>query len=358
MGTGLGASLRVEPVGGIGQVHEGDDLAALVTQGLRASGLHLQDGDILVLSSKVASKALGLLAPDGDKGAIVAAESEYVVAERSLPGSGRVTRVVRAKAGPIMAAAGVDGSNLGPHEGWLLLPHDPDAVCRDLHEGLVALWPGVSRLGIVLSDTAGRPWRVGQTDFALGAYAIEVVDDLRGAVDADGRALEVTTRAVADEIAGAADLAKGKVTGVPVALVRGLGHLVIPASEHVFGGRSLVRTGPDDWFGYGRVEAVRAALGVEPGSARSTEVGIAPVRGGSRADAVRRAVALALVDSPDASADAGQAEVTLNAPTPYELGRLSSRLETALWCEWLHGEAGVPSADGCSVTVRVTRPAR
>ncbi|HET8596039.1 MAG TPA: coenzyme F420-0:L-glutamate ligase [Intrasporangium sp.] len=344
--------VTVTAVSGIPEVREGDDLAALLEAGLRQSGLDLRDGDILVLSSKVASKALGLVTDAADKDAVVASQTLAVVAERAL--EGRVTRVVRSVAGPVMAAAGVDGSNTGERGGWLLLPDDPDAVCRELHDALTARH-GV-RLGVVLSDTSGRPWRVGQTDFALGAHGLVVVEDLRGGHDADGRPLEVTARAVADEIAAAADLVKGKAHRVPAALVRGLATLVTGCEDRTEGAAQLVRTGPTDWFALGRVEAVRAALGVVPGSADSAAVGIPPAAPGTRREAVRRAVALALHAVPEGRADVGEESVRLGADGPYELGRLVARLETALCSESLVGRAGTPSADGCSVEVEI-RPA-
>ena len=312
----MSAPVTITPLTGIPEVREGDDLADVVQLGLDHAGVRLADGDVVVISSKVASKALGLVTHDPDKDRVVRGETEYVVAERAV--GDRVTRIVRAKAGPIMAAAGVDGSNTGDRGGWLLLPHDPDGVCERVHEALTARH-GV-RIGVVLSDTAGRAWRVGQVDFALGAHGLRVLDDLRGGIDADGKPLEVTARAVADEIAAAADLVKGKVAAVPVAVLRGIPGLLVdePLESHPRG-RDLVRTGPGDWFGYGRVEAVRAALhGVESGTA-----------------------------------DVGRLSVTLGADSPYELGRLVARLTTALWCEWLVGEAGPPSADGLSAVVQI-----
>jgi coenzyme F420-0:L-glutamate ligase/coenzyme F420-1:gamma-L-glutamate ligase len=273
------------------------------------------------------------------------------VAERAV--GDRVTRVVRAKAGPVMAAAGVDGSNTGERGGWLLLPRDPDAVCEQLHDALAARH-GV-RVGVVLSDTAGRPWRVGQVDFALGAHGVHVVDDLRGGTDADGKPLEVTARAVADEIAAAADLAKGKVSAVPAAVLRGVaGVLVDTPTEAHPRGRDLVRTGPTDWFGYGRVEAVRAALGLEPGSPEAAAVGIAQAGPESRLEAVSRAARTALHGVESGTADVGRLSVTLGADSSYDLGRLVARLEAALWCEWLVGTAGPPSADGLSTVVHVS----
>jgi coenzyme F420-0:L-glutamate ligase / coenzyme F420-1:gamma-L-glutamate ligase len=352
-------AVTITPLHGIPEVGAGDDLADLVDAGLRTSGVALVDGDVVVVSSKIASKALGLVTDDPDRERVVADESEHVVAERLS--AGRLTRVVKAKAGPVMAAAGVDGSNTGERGGWLLLPHDPDDVCRRLHEELRRRHD--VRLGVVLSDTAGRPWRVGQVDFALGAHGVRVVDDLRGAVDADGRDLSVTARALVDEIAAAADLVKGKVLGVPVAVVSGLEHVVLDDvlddghpgrdGQHPPGARDLVRTGPEDWFALGRVESVRAALGAPPGSVAAGQVGIPPAGPDARAGALARAVRLALRDDEEATADVGEDSVTLGADGPYALGRLVARLQAALWCDGLAGDPLAPAADGCSVLVRV-----
>lgn len=364
----MSGTVTILPLHGIPEVREGDDLVDLVDRGLRASGVTLVDGDVVVVSSKVASKALGLVSEDPDKERVVSGETDAVVAER-VSGD-QLTRIVKAKAGPVMAAAGVDGSNTGERGGWLLLPHDPDGVCRQLHADLTHRHD--VRLGVVLSDTAGRPWRVGQVDFAIGAHGLRVLDDLRGAVDADGRDLSVTARALVDEIAAAADLVKGKVLGVPVAVVRGLGDVVhnLPpaaalagqadpeaaiAPEPQPGARDLVRTGPEDWFAHGRVEAVRAALGAPPGSALARQVGIPPAGPDARAGAVGRAARLAVALDDDATADVGDESVTLGADGPYALGRLVARLQAALWCDGLEGDPLAPAADGCSVVVRVQR---
>ena len=275
--------LVVAPVTGLPEVVAGDDVAALVHAALSTRGDALQEGDIVVISSKVVSKSLGLWAGSADHQAVVASQTERVVAERT---SGeRVTRIVRSSAGPVMAAAGVDASNTGVRDGLLLLPHDPDAEAVTLRARLQSL-TGLRRVGVVLSDTAGRPWRVGQTDFALGAAGLAVVDDLRGGVDADGRPLAVTTRAVADELAAAADLVKGKAEAVPAAVVRGTPWAT---DEDGAGAATLVRTGPEDWFGYGSAEAVRASLGVEPGSSSAERVGIRSVAPELLATRVRRA---------------------------------------------------------------------
>ncbi|WP_240917539.1 coenzyme F420-0:L-glutamate ligase [Phycicoccus sp. HDW14] len=269
-----------------------------------------------------------------------------------------MTRVVESVAGPVMAAAGVDASNTGPSGAVLLLPEDPDAEATRLRSALLAaagLGVAVS-LGVVLSDTAGRPWRAGLTDFALGCAGLAVLDDLRGGVDHDGRPLAVTARAVADEVAAAADLVKGKADGVPAALVRGLPAAWFADAGDGAGARSLVRTGAGDWFALGHVEALRAALGVEPGSADSTEVGLRSVAPEPLADRVGRVVALALHDVPDGSADvsvaADAAELVLAADDSYDLGRLVVRTEVAAASEDLAAEP--ISRTPTSVTLRLT----
>lgn len=324
------------PLRGVGEVRQGDDLAALLVQAAAACG-GLQDGDLLVVSSKVVSKALGLREPEtAGREALVLGQARRVVAERRTATG--TTRVVEAEAGPVMAAAGVDASNTGPDGGLLLLPADPDRAAAALHAAVVALVPDV-RLGVVLSDTAGRPWRGGQTDFALGAHGVRVMDDLRSGVDADGRPLAVTSRAVADEVAAAADLVKGKVGGVPGALVRGLPGLVI--APDVFGGgtpgaRSLVRTGPGDWFALGHLEAVRAALGAPPATPAADLVGVPEA--GPEDDAVRgaRAVRLALLGHEAAQVVGSPAGGYAVAASDLVLaGRVAARLEVALVSEAL-----------------------
>ena len=330
--------LTLTPLGGMPEVRPGADLASLVVAAVGAAGERLADGDVLVVSSKVVSKALGLWADTGaDREAVIASQTRRVVAERA---SGeRVTRVVHAVAGPVMAAAGVDASNTGGTDRLLLLPADPDSSARALRAALLRL-SGCQRLGVVLSDTAGRPWRSGQTDFALGAAGVEVLDDLRGATDADGRALIVTSRAMADELAAAADLVKGKADAVPVALVRGAGAWV--GSEDGAGAAALVRTGREDWFGYGHAEAVRASLGVEPGSPAADECGIAAVHPEPVGDRIGRAVRVALHDLPHVGVDAGSNDVRVSADDPFDLGRAVARLEVALWGEGLRAELASP----------------
>ena len=242
-------------VTGLPEIGPGDDLIgliaeAIVTQASEEAEATLRDGDILVVTSKIVSKSEGRQVPVADREKAIAADTVRVVAERVHPGG--VTQIVETRHGLIMAAAGIDTSNV-PEGVALRLPEDPDASARALCAGLRARL-GVL-LGIVITDTFGRPWRVGQTDIAIGAAGIIVSDDLRGGVDANGRPLQVTITVLADELAGAADLVKGKATGIPVAVVRGLGRLV--AGIDAPGARTLVRSVDDDMFRFGSAEAYR-----------------------------------------------------------------------------------------------------
>ncbi|WP_258726626.1 coenzyme F420-0:L-glutamate ligase [Cellulomonas sp. NS3] len=243
------SELRVWAPDGLPEVVPGDDLVELVAGALADPALPAPaDGDIVVVTSKIVSKAEGRVVPAADREDAITAETVRVVATREHPGG--VTRIVENRLGLVMAAAGVDASNT-PEGTVLLLPLDPDASARRLRDGLRARF-GV-RLGVLLTDTAGRPWRHGQTDLAIGAAGVRVLDDLRGRPDAHGRALQVSQAAVADEIAGAAELVKGKATGRPVAVVRGLAEHV--TDEEGPGARSLVRLGPEDMFEQGSAEA-------------------------------------------------------------------------------------------------------
>ena len=326
-------SLSLIPLSGMPEVAAGDDLVQLLLQAAAATDVSLVDGDVLVVSSKVISKSLGLWADSADKSAAVVSQTVRVVAERMT--GDRIVRIVQSTAGPTMAAAGVDASNTGGRDDVLLLPADPDAEAEHLRVALLEA-TGLRRLGVVLSDTAGRPWRFGQTDFALGAAGVAVVDDLRGGVDADGRPLSVTTRAIGDELAAAADLVKGKADAIPAAVVRGTDWALDEAGA---GARALIRAGSEDWFDHGRAEAVRASLGTTPGSQDAIDDGIATVGPEDVASRLRRAVAVALRGAPDTGVDVGGAMVHVSAPTAYQLGVAVSRLQVALWGEGLATEA-------------------
>jgi coenzyme F420-0:L-glutamate ligase/coenzyme F420-1:gamma-L-glutamate ligase len=285
-------------VSGVGEITEGDDLAAAIVAALAAQGEPPVDGDILVIASKVVSKAEGRRLEAFDREAAIDAETVRVVAERIAPrGGGQVTtRVVQSRSGPVLAAAGVDGSNVAPGQ-VLLLPADPDASARQVRHRLQDLTG--ARIGVVVSDTAGRAWRDGQVDLAVGAAGVQVTDDLRGATDRYGNPLEVTVRAVLDELASAADLVKGKLGALPAALVRGLPELVTPDDGP--GAAALLRGPASDWFRLGHVEAVRSALGVPPGT---KGVPAAPMAPGTLVERLRRALDVALA-GPDLVPRAG-----------------------------------------------------
>lgn len=259
-------------VTGIPEIGAGDDLVALIADAVAAQAVDdasaaIEDGDILVVTSKIVSKAEGCQFSAADRDKAIAAETVRVVAERVHPGG--VTQIVETRHGLIMAAAGIDTSNV-PDGIALRLPDDPDASARRLCTGLRERF-GV-RLGIVITDTFGRPWRVGQTDVAIGAAGVIVTDDMRGGVDANGRPLQVTITVLADELAGAADLVKGKASGIPVAVVRGLGQLVtVPDAP---GARTLVRSVDDDMFRFGSAEAYR--LGYDAALAEMRDGGQTP----------------------------------------------------------------------------------
>jgi coenzyme F420-0:L-glutamate ligase/coenzyme F420-1:gamma-L-glutamate ligase len=220
------SELRVIPVEGIPEVREGDDLAALL-----AAAAAFEDGDVLVVAQKVVSKAEGrVVRLDGVEPSDAARELAGGEDPRRLEVILReAARIVRARPplviaetrhGLVCASAGVDASNAPERSTLVLLPLDPDASAARIRLGLLER-TGRS-VGVVVSDSFGRPWRQGTTDVAIGVAGIRPLLDLRGVRDATGYELHATTIAVADEIAGAAELVMGKTNGVPAAIVRGL----------------------------------------------------------------------------------------------------------------------------------------
>ncbi|MGW6861980.1 coenzyme F420-0:L-glutamate ligase [Streptomyces xanthophaeus] len=235
-------SYEVRAVEGIPEVRPGDDLAKLIT----TAAPDLRDGDVLLVTSKIVSKAEGRITEASSREEAIDAETVRVVARRGP------LRIVENPQGLVMAAAGVDASNTAPGT-VLLLPEDPDASAAAIRAGVRdALSVDV---GVVVTDTFGRPWRTGLTDVAIGSAGVRVLDDLRGGTDAHGNPLSATVVATADELAAAGDLVKGKAAGLPVAVVRGLGHLLGEGSA-----RELIRSPHDDMFRLGTSEAVREAV--------------------------------------------------------------------------------------------------
>jgi coenzyme F420-0:L-glutamate ligase/coenzyme F420-1:gamma-L-glutamate ligase len=239
--------MEILPVEGLPEFAPGDDLAAA----LAGAAPWLADGDVLVVTSKVVSKVEGALVrlePGEDREAArqraVDAEAVRVVARRGP------LKIVETRHGWVMAAAGVDASNVAA-DTLVLLPEDADASARRLREDLRRLL-GVD-VGVVVSDTFGRTWRDGVADLAVGAAGVPALVDHRGAVDAHGNALESTVVALVDEIAAAADLVKGKLAGVPVAVVRGL---ALDRPDPDRGARPLSRLGAGDLFRYGTRDVV------------------------------------------------------------------------------------------------------
>lgn len=243
-------TLTVFAVAGIPEIIAGSDLATIIGDAIEAAGERcaLEAGDILAVTSKIVSKAEGRQIAATDREDAITQQTVRVVATRTHAGG--VTRIVENPLGLVLAAAGVDSSNT-PVGYVLLLPVDPDASAKRICAALRARF-GV-RIGVIISDTLGRPWRQGQTDVAIGAAGMRVLDDLRGSTDAGGRRLDVTVAASADEIAGAADLVKGKASGLPVAIVRGLGHLIANLDEP--GAVAIVRPADQDMFRLGSDEA-------------------------------------------------------------------------------------------------------
>ncbi|GAA5150670.1 coenzyme F420-0:L-glutamate ligase [Pseudonocardia eucalypti] len=273
--------IELRAVQGLPEFRPGDDLAGPIAAAIG----DLRDGDVVVVTSKIVSKVEGRLVAvpedpaekDARLRELVDEETERVVARR-----GRVL-VVANKIGLVQANAGVDASNVHRHE-LALLPVDPDASAARLR---AALYERTNKtVAVVITDTMGRPWRVGQTDVAIGSAGLPVLHSYQGMVDTAGNELRVTEVALVDEVAAAADLVKGKLGGVPVAVVRGLtakedgstvANLVRNPADDMF------RLGTDDALAQGRREAVPARRSVRAFSGEAVDP-----------KAIRRAVAAAL----------------------------------------------------------------
>ncbi len=243
---GTAATVEILPVTGLPEFRPGDDLGAAVA----AAAPWLRDSDVVVVTSKVVSKCEGRLVPapaDAEERDRLRRKLVDDEAVRVLARKGR-TLITENRLGLVQAAAGVDGSNVGRDE-LALLPVDPDASAATLRTALR------ERLGVdvavVITDTMGRAWRNGQTDAAVGAAGLRVLHGYAGAVDRHGNELLVTEIAIADEVAAAADLVKGKLTALPVAVVRGLA-----VTDDGSTARQLLRPGEEDLFWLGTAEAL------------------------------------------------------------------------------------------------------
>jgi coenzyme F420-0:L-glutamate ligase/coenzyme F420-1:gamma-L-glutamate ligase len=238
--------IEVFGVTGLPEVRPGDDLAALI-----AGAVELADGDVVVVAQKVVSKAEGALVevePGEDRAAVrrrlARAEAARIVCDAPS------TLIVQTRHGLVCANAGIDASNVA--DGWLaLLPRDPDASARLMRARLAELTGAC--VAVIIADTFGRPWRMGQTDVAIGAAGLSPIRDERGDTDRYGAVLEVTQVAVADELAAAADLVRRKADGVPVVVVRGFTAPAGGVGSTGTGGASLLVRGPEeDLFAHGR----------------------------------------------------------------------------------------------------------
>jgi len=247
------AGLQILPVVGIGEVEPNADLAALIGGALTEQGTPLQDGDILVVTQKIVSKAEGCLVQlDDIEPSTLATEwatrwqKDARVVELVLRQSRRIVRMDRGVIisethhGLVCANAGVDCSNVGGDRATLL-PPDPDGSAERLRAALSGA--SGAQIGVVISDTFGRAWRAGQTNIAIGVAGVEALRHFEGQLDPTGYELRVTMLATADELASAAELVMGKVDGVPVALVRGLERALGPGSAS-----ELIRPAAADLF--------------------------------------------------------------------------------------------------------------
>jgi len=250
----MSPALSVVPVHGLPEVHAGDDLPALILAAIAGSGLDLADGDVLVVTQKVVSKAEGRVV---DLATVEPSEFARRLAEQwekdarqvevVLRESARIVRMDRGviicetRHGFICANAGVDASNVGRAGAVTLLPVDPDRSAAAIRERIVAA--SGREVAVIVSDTFGRPWREGLTNVAIGVAGMDPFLDYAGQTDASGYELRVTKIALADELASAAELVMGKLDRTPVALVRGVNVERAPGSA-----RQLVREAERDLF--------------------------------------------------------------------------------------------------------------
>ncbi|BCY05818.1 coenzyme F420-0:L-glutamate ligase [Actinoplanes sp. L3-i22] len=337
--------LEILPVEGIGDVTTGDDLAELIT----TAAPWLRDDDVLVVTSKIVSKAEGRLVevpadgPEREEARVRALESETarVVARRGP------TTIVQTHHGFVMAAAGIDASNVDKTH-LVLLPADPDASARKLRADLAVRGLDVA---VIISDTMGRAWRNGLTDVALGAAGIDALLDHRGQTDPYGNELSLTQMAVVDELSGAAELVKGKCDQVPVAVVRGY---PVRRGEADAGVAVLIRDGASDMFSLGTAEA--RAQGLEDAAYLGDEVAVREA-GADRAGLALDRLAEIVTVGTGIQAVTPTIRLTPAGPAPADLIRLGAdahRLRAALAADGLTSSI---EFDDSGVTITFGDPA-
>ena len=245
--------VRLIRLSGLPEIRRGDDLSEQITNAARKARLRFENGDVLVVAQKIVSKAegavveLATIEPSPQAQAIAARQKKDPrQVEVILKESRRLVRtdpvmISETRHGYVCANAGVDHSNVPGDDVVTLLPRDPDQSAKKL-AAAVRKRTG-KRIGVIISDTFGRPWRLGLTNVAIGASGVPVLHDLRGTRDRDGKPLTATILAVADELAAAAGLLMGKSQGVPVVLIRG--YRFKPASEPA---TSIIRPAAEDLF--------------------------------------------------------------------------------------------------------------
>jgi coenzyme F420-0:L-glutamate ligase/coenzyme F420-1:gamma-L-glutamate ligase len=246
-------AVKLLPVSGLPEVHEGDDLASLIIQAARANRSRLRQGDILVVAQKIVSKAEGCVVrlssvqPSARALKLAAARNrDPRLVEVILQESRRIVRedpvlIAETRHGFVCANAGVDHSNVPGEDVVTLLPRDPDRSARGLAAGIFRLTK--ERIAVIISDTFGRPWRLGLTNVAIGAAGVPVMRDLRGTPDRHAKPLQATILAVADDLAAAAGLVMGKSEGIPAVVIRGYHYR--PADERA---TSIIRPAAEDLF--------------------------------------------------------------------------------------------------------------
>lgn len=317
-------TLTFEAVDGIGEIGAGDDIAALVVQ--RTT---LAEGDVVVVTSKIVSKAAGL-ATSRPKDALLADETDRVVARRGQ------TTIVRTHHGLTMAAAGIDNSNIAP--GTLIpLPPHPDRSAAQIRARLLELTG--ARVAVVVSDTAGRAWRHGQTDMAIGCAGLVPLESFEGRTDPYGNPLVVTAPAIADEVAGGAELVSGKFGARPVVVVRGVDPGWLTHDDGP-GAAALVRDEESDMFGLGaREAAVAAILGDRPVRGLPTDPTV------TLDQLVDHALTGLRLPRSCVTVDGSSAVVAVEPDTAFEAGVLTQRLVSLGVAHGTHVEVRTVSAE-------------